>query len=301
MAPTFPAAHRLVLLGPGLLGASIGLALRARGWGGRIVGVARRAETLERARARGAIDEGGGDLEQALAEGDELIVLCAPLGAFEGLMEALAAHQRPSMVVTDVGSTKGAVCEQARRLLPHPSRFVGAHPMAGSEQQGPDAARADLFEGRPCVVTPESHTDPAARAEVERLWGSLGMRLRVQDPAAHDRQAAAASHLPHLSSVLLVEAAREAGALGLASSGFRDSTRLALSNPGMRCDILASNREAIAAAARRMAGRLEEVANRLEAGDEASLRDLLERNRATRAEWAEGQEEGGNEKGTWSA
>ncbi len=244
--------RRVVVVGTGLLGASVGKGLKAGGFDGEIVGVGRTAVTLERAVALGAIDRGLTQLEEAVGgvDGPLIVVIAVPVGRFGEVFRKLAEAQRRGMVLTDVGSTKASVAAEAKRYLKQPQFFVPAHPMAGSERSGPDAADARLFQGKPCVLCPTADTDASALAVVSEMWEALGAKLCTMTADQHDRQVAAVSHLPHLLAVLLAHTADDMGPLDLASSGFRDTSRLALSNPPMRTDIVMANRKPIGEAAR---------------------------------------------------
>ncbi|MEX0884839.1 MAG: prephenate dehydrogenase/arogenate dehydrogenase family protein [Phycisphaeraceae bacterium] len=289
---------QMAILGTGLLGASLGLATKAAAAAGaarvaghvaagRVVGYARRQEPLDEALATGAIDVGTTRLDDALA-GSDLVVAAVPLGQMEAVFHALgqalsgaAAHP----VVTDVGSTKRSVLDAARKHLPRPELFVGSHPMAGSEQQGPVAARADLFTGKPCILTPDRDTDADALEMVLNLWQTLGMRLVCLSPDEHDQQTATISHLPHAMAAMLVAVTEDRGGWAIASTGFRDTTRLASSNPPMRADILIANRDAMRDALAAMRGRLDELDRLLQAGDRPTLLAWLEARRAARDAW----------------
>lgn len=277
-------ARRVAIVGTGLLGASVGLALKAANFPGRIVGVARQQSTLDAALARHAVDEATTDLMQAVA-GSDLVIVAVPLGGFEAVFEQLGRCLEPEAVVTDVGSSKLAVMEAARRHLPQPSRFVGSHPMAGNEQQGPDGAAADLFQGKPCIVTPEADTDPQALATVEQLWRMLGMKLVRTSAEEHDQQVAAISHLPHAMAALLVQVAAELGGWDIASTGFRDTTRVASGNPPMWADILMANRQPMLAALRTCRDQLDRLTAMIEAGDRDAILALLEDSRRRRDAW----------------
>ena len=288
-------------MGPGLLGGSVGLGLKAAGWAGRVTGVARRPETLDAARRVGAIDEGVGDLAGALGRlgGRALVVVATPLSGFPAVFKALAPFQRRGLVTTDLGSVKKPVAAEARRHLTQPQFFVPAHPMAGSEKSGPGAASADLFRGRPCVLCPDAATEPGATALVAELFGRLGGEVLSMDAAEHDARVAAVSHLPHLVSALLAQTAAAMGAaagggsgsaaaaggdpLLLASTGFRDATRLALSNPPMRADIVAANRERIGEALDRFAKGLNQLRGEVRKGDHDALLARLEEAQGVRA------------------
>lgn len=275
---------QIAIIGPGLLGASMGLALKARGYRGRIVGVSRRPATAARARELGCIDQAVGGVAEA-AEVSNLAVIAAPLSAFEAIFQQLATVANDSLIVSDVGSTKRSVVDLANQYLPAPGRFVGAHPMAGSEQQGPDAACADLFEGKPCILTPKDNTDEQAIKTVEQLWRALGMRVLHLSADEHDAQTAVISHLPHAAAVMLVQAAQKQGGWALASTGFRDTTRLASSNPSMRADILAANRAAVLTSLEGLHGEIEVLMQRLQAGDDAAVLDWLDQAKQARDKW----------------
>ena len=282
--------RQIVIVGTGLLGASMGLGVKAAGFGGRVVGVGRRRETLDAAIAVGAIDEGLTELGPAVeVEGRCVVVVAVPVSKFGEVFGALAEYQRRGMFITDVGSTKLSVVVDAKRYLKQPQFFVPAHPMAGSERQGPEHAQHDLFRGRPCVLCPTPDTDASALAAVRGLWESLGAVLHTMSADDHDHQVAAVSHLPHLVAVLLAHTADDIGPLDLASSGFRDTSRLAASNPPMRADIIAANRQPIAKALDRFASRLNELRGVLRKGKDEELLDLLTDAQAIRRAWEEGK------------
>jgi prephenate dehydrogenase len=275
---------QLAIWGTGLLGTSLGLALKARDFNGRVVGLGRREATLEKARDAGAFDAVSTDPATLLPETD-LVVVAVPLSGFDAIFAQLAGHQHARMTITDVGSVKSSVVEAAHRHLPYPQRFVGAHPMAGSEQAGPEAADAELFTAKPCVLTPTDTAEPEAVEAVRWLWHEVGMELLTLDAATHDQYAATVSHLPHVAAALLVEAAAEAGGWELASTGFRDATRLASGNPPMWADILAANRQAVLTALRRFREQVQALEQRLENHEDQSLLDWLENQKEHRDAW----------------
>jgi prephenate dehydrogenase len=281
-----PELRRIVVIGPGLLGGSVGLGLVAAGYRGELVGVSRRPGTLDAAVAAGCIHRGTTDLAAGV-EAADLIILATPLGTFPAILAQLASCLPHNAVVTDVGSTKGSVLAAARAaLLPAQySRFVGSHPMAGNEKQGPEAATPDLFHGKPCVIATEPGTDPRALALVRSLWCVLGMRLLHMTADEHDQYTAVISHLPHIASVLLALVAQDRGGTQIASTGFRDTTRLASSNPVVRADILLNNRSAVLDAIDAMAGRLSELRASLESADGPSLLATLTAAKAFRDRW----------------
>ena len=285
--------EQLAIIGTGLLGASLGLAAKATGHAGRVVGYSRRQATVDEALARGAIDAGTTRLADAVA-GSSLLVVAVPLGQMDATFKAIGEAMRRGgggggggVVVTDVGSTKRSVLAAARTHLPEPARFVGSHPMAGSEQQGPAHADANLFNAKPCVVTPEPDTHPDAVQRVTALWRTLGMNVLCMTAATHDAHAATISHLPHAMAALLVAVAEQRGGWELASTGFRDTTRLASSNPPMRADILIANADEVRATFAAIRQRLDELDALLQAGDREGILTLLEACKAARDGWRE--------------
>jgi prephenate dehydrogenase len=228
--------QHVTIIGVGLMGGSIGLALKKRWPRVRVAGVGRRQASLREAVRVGAIDTAHMEAAEAAAESD-LVILATPVGAFEGYLRAIRPALKAGAWVTDVGSTKAEVVRAARRVLGPRGAFIGSHPMAGSERKGPAHARADLFEGATCIVTPSATTP-------KRFWRTLGMKVVRMSPAAHDRSVAAVSHLPHVVSALLMMLPRE-GDLPLAAGGLRDMTRLAAGDPEVWRDILLSNRREV--------------------------------------------------------
>ncbi|MCC7409386.1 MAG: prephenate dehydrogenase/arogenate dehydrogenase family protein [Phycisphaeraceae bacterium] len=281
----------ITIIGTGLLGGSIGLALKAAGFKGEVLGAGRRRQTLDAAKVRGCIDEAFVDWAPAVARSG-LVVLATPLGHFPDLLAQLAKLDHPDLVITDVGSTKLQVCQDAIRLLPAPRKFVGSHPMAGSEQQGPQHARADLFRGRPCIMVDEPGVAPLASPAAERvrsLWQALGMRLLTMPAAEHDRKVAAVSHLPHALAVLLVEAAIHGQALDVASTGFADTTRIAGGDPQVWLDIFRTNRPAMLEAIDGFQQHLNQFRQMLATMNERDIKQLLERAQAHREKWGRQQ------------
>ena len=236
---------RIAIVGPGLLGGSLALALRAR----RSASVAlwaRRPEAVEELKAIAIADYAATSLARVVRDAD-VVVLATPIGAMPALAREMKPALKPGVLVTDVGSVKATVVTELGAIFRGVARFVGSHPMAGSEQTGMRAARADLFQGAVCIVTPDAESDPTAVAEVAAFWCALGCSVRQMTPAAHDEAVALVSHLPHLLAASLVNAvaARDASALDLCGPGFRDTTRVAAGAPAMWAEILASNRAAV--------------------------------------------------------
>jgi len=276
------ALRNVTVIGVGLLGGSVALALKARDPHVRVAGVGRRQSSLEAARRAGAIDTAHLDAAEAVGQAD-LIVLATPVRAFEGHLRALAGRLKDGALVTDVGSTKAEVVRLAEGILGRGGPFVGSHPMAGSERRGVGAARADLLAGATCIVTPTSHTPPALAGRAEALWRSLGMTCRRMSPQAHDQAVARVSHLPHLLAGLLVLLPDD-GELGVAASGFRDVTRLAGGDPEMWRDVVLTNRPALVAALEAFGGSLAELRRLIEAGDADAIQRWLAEAQRRRAQ-----------------
>jgi prephenate dehydrogenase len=267
-------SHRLSILGVGLLGGSIGLALRAAASDYEIVGYGHRPETLERARQVGAIDRGETELGRAV-EGADLVILCTPVGRFREILTGLAASLKPGAVVTDVGSTKASVVAEAARILPAGVSFVGSHPMAGSEKRGVEFARADLFRNALCILTPTDQTPTEAVERVDAFWRELGMRTCRMSPADHDAALAEVSHLPHALAAALVTMQSDE-AMALAGKGFLDTTRVAGGDGALWRDIFVDNAANVRAALAKVRERWAEFERLLEPGRGEELRAWLD-------------------------
>lgn len=277
--------QRLAVVGLGLLGGSVARAARTLGLAREIVAVGRDRERLAPARRDGTVDLATTDLGQGL-EGADLVVLATPVATIARQLATVAALVGPEALVTDVGSTKAAIAREARRLAAaRPLQFVGSHPMAGSEQSGYRAARADLFRGATVIVTPTDASEPGAVKGVVAFWEALGAgRTVVMDPEAHDRAVAAVSHLPHLAACALVDAVErlDPAAFDLAARGFRDTTRLAAGDPELWEQIFLANREAVGTATRRFLEAVGDLCALIEQGDAAAVRARLARLQARR-------------------
>jgi prephenate dehydrogenase len=271
--------QQLAIVGVGLLGGSIALAARAHGLAREIVGIGRDRGRLDAPLRAGAVDRVTTDLAAGVRDAD-LVVLAANVLANEELLATAWAAVAPSAVVTDVGSTKRGIVAAAERLaLASPRRFVGSHPMAGSEKSGYAVARADLFQGATVIVTPTDASEPAAVKTVTTFWEAVGGRVSALDPDSHDRIVAAISHLPHVAAWALVDAVArfEPAALGFAARGFRDTTRIAAADPAMWTEILLGNREAVVASLAAFRGALDELERLVVAGDRRGIAEQLAR------------------------
>lgn len=240
---------RLVIYGVGLLGGSLGMAVRARGLAGEAVGLGRNAARLEEARELGAVDSFSTDSAEALKGADGLVLALPPRLIREAMTE-LAPHVEPGIFVTDVGSVKEEIVAAGETLLPAGTLFAGAHPMAGSEKTGAVNGNADFFEGAACLVTPTPVTDSRALEMATDFWSALGSRVIEIDPASHDRLLAGVSHLPHIAAAALMQAlARQDVPIETiaktAGNGLRDTTRIAGADPWMWAQIAAGNARAL--------------------------------------------------------
>lgn len=231
---------------------------------------------------RGLADSTHTDPASAVADVD-LVVLCTPIGTMKDLAASIATRLTPDAVVTDAGSVKSSVVAQLEPILG--KKFIGAHPMAGSERSGLAAARSDLFEEAPCLLTLTQSTDAHALERVRAFWISLGMRLTELSPGEHDRLVARISHLPHAVAFALVNLVADTlpeGAGLLAGGSFRDATRVAASDPGLWTGILSENRCEVAAALRETSQLLNAMALQLEEEKNDSVLDFLTRSKEHR-------------------
>ena len=272
--------QHFTIIGVGLLGGSLGLALKRRVPGCAIVGCGHREASLVEAKRRGAVDDWTLDPAAAVKDAD-VVVVCVPVGQMETWLAKVGPYLKPGAVVTDVGSTKAAIVAAGERLIRPPAFFVGSHPMAGGAQTGVTAARETLFDGATCVVTPTAATDAAALATVEALWTTLGMRLVRHGPADHDRLVAVVSHLPHAVAAALVAVQSDAS-IDLRGNGFVDATRIAAGDAALWRDIFMDNRENVTAALDLVIAQLAEVRARIASGDSDAITAWLRTQSARR-------------------
>jgi prephenate dehydrogenase len=273
--------RRLAVLGLGLLGGSVALAARERGVVRHVVGYARRVKPLEWSLKSGVVDSIAGDPVEAVRDAD-FVVLATPVSAMAPVLQRAAAGLQAGAIVTDVGSVKAPLVETLPGLVPAGVHFVGSHPMAGSHSTGVENARADLFEGAPCVVTPgagaNAHPHAGALERVAAFWEALGARVTLRDPAAHDAEVAWESHLPHVLAFAYGHALASAPetATELAGSGFRDFVRIARSDAELWGDILGVNRKAMARPLQAFSEALAELAQAIEQRDTGAVEAVLD-------------------------
>lgn len=281
--------RKLAIIGCGLMGGSLALALKRAEHVGEVVGYSRSPATREQALALGVIDSAAPGLAQAV-HGADLVVLATPVGALAPTMSAMTPYLSREVVITDVGSTKSDVVAHAQEhLRDHIKRFVPSHPIAGKEHAGVAHADADLYENRKVIVTPLPNNALGAIASVQAMWGICGADVVRMTPAEHDTVFAAVSHLPHLLAFAyingLADQRRLEQFLALAGPGFRDFTRIAGANPDMWRDVYLSNREAIRGQLDHFKAALTRFEQALDDQDAHALMAFVERSRDIRAPW----------------
>jgi prephenate dehydrogenase len=282
---------KVTLVGVGLLGGSLGMALRRRRLAASVVGYVRRVASVTECEDLGAVDEGTLDLARAVADA-ELVILCTPIAQMRPLVEQMRPALRRGTIVTDVGSVKGSLVRDLELLVAKAgAHFVGSHPMAGAEKMGVGAARADLFARAICVITPTSESRPAAVRQVEQLWKAVGCRLLRLAPEAHDNLVSRSSHLPHivaaqLADLILSPKYPKEQAM-LCANGFRDTTRIAASSPEMWRDIALANRRNVLRALESFTAGLQDFSLALRRGDARAVLKLFEQARKRRNAWSQ--------------
>jgi len=281
MSPLFA---RMAVAGVGLIGGSLALAARAAGLVGEVVGLGRSEANLRVARDRGIVDRVATDVAAAAA-GADVVVLAAPVGACAALADAFRPHVAAETILTDVGSVKASLVDALEACWPDAGRVVGAHPIAGSEAAGAAAARADLFRGRLCILTPTPRTRPEALARVRALWRGVGARTEEMDATVHDEILARVSHLPHVVAYSLMRALGDAHVAGrpvleYAGSGLRDTTRIAGSSAELWRDIALANAPALRGAIAELRAALDHLDALIGAGAADELLAALDTARA---------------------
>jgi cyclohexadieny/prephenate dehydrogenase len=282
-----PVFGKLALIGIGLIGGSIARVAKRDGLVGHIAISTRRPETLARAEELGLGDSYSLDPADAVRDAD-CVILCAPVGSSGAIAEAIARHLKPGAIVSDVGSVKGDVVRQMQPHLPESVHFVPAHPVAGTEQSGPDSGFADLFEGRWCIITPPDGTDPAATEAMVAFWQACGSKIEVMTPEHHDMVLAITSHIPHLIAYNIVgtaahlEEVTASEVIKFSAGGFRDFTRIAASDPTMWRDVFLHNKDAVIEMLGRFIEDLFALQRAVRFGQGDELFDLFTKTRAIR-------------------
>jgi cyclohexadieny/prephenate dehydrogenase len=278
---------RIALIGIGLIGSSLARRIRRDGLAGHIAISTRSRETLDKAAELGLGDSYSTDPAEAARDAD-LVVLCTPMGVFGRVAETIAPVLKPGAVITDVGSTKQSVIDDVKPFLPAGVHLVPGHPVAGTEHSGPESGFPALFEGRWCILTPETETDRAAVDKVADLWRRCGSMVEIMDARHHDLVLAITSHLPHLIAYTIVDTATflagdlQQEVIKFSAGGFRDFTRIAASDPVMWRDIFLKNREAVLEVLQRFNEDLTALQRAIRRGEGDTLHEAFMRARAIR-------------------
>ncbi|MFC3100118.1 prephenate/arogenate dehydrogenase family protein [Altererythrobacter lauratis] len=278
--------RRVAIIGLGLIGGSIGLALRDDGLGTVTTGYDADPAVRVRARARGLVDHVCDDPGEAV-RGADLVILCVPVGAMRDAAAAIAADLSPHCVISDVGSSKRTITDALTDALPG-FEIIPAHPVAGTEHSGPDAGFATLFNQRWCIITPPPGANPAKVAALVDFWESLGAMVETMDADHHDRVLAVTSHIPHLIAYTIVgtasdmETVTRSEVIKYSAGGFRDFTRIAASDPTMWRDVFLHNRDAVLEMLDTFLTDLALMREAIRAGDGQMMFDTFSRTRAIR-------------------
>jgi cyclohexadieny/prephenate dehydrogenase len=277
----------LALIGMGLIGSSIARAARAQEAAGSIVATARSAATRRRVAELGLADQVV-ESNAAAVEGADLVIVCVPVGACGAVAAEISSHLAPEAIVSDVGSVKGAVLREVTPHIPPGVHFVPAHPVAGTENSGPDAGFAELFVGRWCILTPPDAADSAAVGRLKAFWSRLGANVETMSAEHHDLVLGITSHLPHLIAYTIVGTADElrevtrSEVLQFSAGGFRDFTRIAASDPTMWRDVFLANKDAVLEMLGRFNEDLATLTRAIRRGDGETLFKQFSRTRAIR-------------------
>jgi len=282
-----PIVQRLALIGTGLIGGSIARAARASGAAKTVVATARSAETRKRVKELGFADEVADTSAEAVKDAD-LVIVSIPVGACGAVAKDIGPHLKPGAILSDVGSVKASVARDMAPYVPKGVHFIPGHPVAGTENSGPDSGFAELFVNRWCILTPVEGTDPAATEKLVAFWQALGANVETMTPEHHDLVLAVTSHLPHLIAYTIVGTADELGdvteseVLKFSAGGFRDFTRIAASDPTMWRDVFLHNKDAVLEMLGTFNEDLSKLTRAIRRGDGDALFEHFARTRAIR-------------------
>ncbi len=284
--------RKITIIGVGLLGGSLGLAIRRRRLARQTAGFVRRRASLKDCERAGAVDFATTDLPAAVWDAD-LIILCTPLAQMRPVVERIHPFLKRGAIVTDVGSVKTSAVHDLESLVARAgAHFVGSHPLAGAEKTGVAASRADLFERTVCVITPTRKTNRTALKKVKKFWAAVGSRVLELKPEVHDALVSRSSHLPHVIAATLaghvLNPARPKGQAALCANGFRDTTRIASGSPEMWRDIALANRLNLAKSLQAFIADLQKFQRLIEAGDAAAIMKFFEAAKQRRDDWCAG-------------
>jgi cyclohexadieny/prephenate dehydrogenase len=301
-----PLFEHMALIGVGLIGSSIAHAARQHKLVGHISCTARTEASRNKALELGIADTAHDRAADAVI-GADLIVLCAPVGAYGAIAAEIGPHLSPGAILTDVGSVKQAVIRDVGPQVPEGVHFIPGHPVAGTEQSGPEAGFAELFEGRWCILTPPPGANQEAVDKLSEFWTRLGSKIEIMDPRHHDQVLAITSHIPHLiaynivSTVDDLEKVTEAEVIKYSAGGFRDFTRIAASDPVMWRDVFLNNREAVLEMLGRFSEDLAALQRAIRWGEGDKLEETFTRTRRIRREIIDaGQDLSGPDFGRWT-
>ena len=260
---------KVAIIGTGLMGGSLALALKKKKIAAEIIGVARHKKTLRLAKKIRAIDIGSQDLKAV--QDAELIILATPVNVILGMARKLSALLKKEAIVTDLGSTKKEIVTQLERVFPN---YIGAHPLAGSQESGIEYSRSDMFSDSLCLLTPMAKTKKNVLSKIRSLWKELGARVILLSPAEHDRIIAFVSHLPHLVAFGLMDLIPR-DYLKFSASGLRDTTRIAASGAHLWQDIFITNRKEILGSLKKFNKLLKEFERSISREDRKRLSELI--------------------------
>ena len=281
---------KVTLIGVGLLGGSLGLAMRKRRLADCVTGFVRRAASVRECKKMGVVDLATRELRESV-EGAELIVLCTPIAQMRTLVKQMLPMLKPGAIITDVGSVKGSVVRDLESMVAKAgAHFIGSHPMAGAEKMGVSAARSDLFVKAVCVVTPTGKSSGKAVRRIAGLWKSVGAHVIQMGPERHDELVSRASHLPHMVAATLANLVLDPGWAqqqpALCANGFRDTTRVASGSPEMWRDIAVANRRHLGGAIAMFIQDLKRIQRFIAKGDSQELMRFLMQAKHRRDDWA---------------
>lgn len=279
--------NKVTIIGVGLIGGSIGLGIKQKRLADKVIGVFRHKSTLNKALKRKAVDAGAMTVADGVRDAD-LIILATPVHLIPKMAEEAIKNAKKGAIITDVGSTKKWIVDRIEKLPCRAQFFVGSHPMAGSEHTGVEFAVEDLLEGSPCIVTKTGKTNKAAMTKLIRFWKALGAKVKVTSPEEHDRSVALVSHLPHLVAFSLAGAVPIKD-LSLAAEGFKDTTRVASSDPALWADIFLSNRLQLIRSGRMFEKYYREVVKALSKKDYPAIVRLLKAAKSKRDKFVYGK------------
>ncbi len=279
----------LAIIGVGLIGGSLALALKEKAAVSTVIGAGRSEDNLKLAQSLGIVDSWATSLADAVQDAD-VVVLAVPMGAYESVLQTIASALKEGAIVTDAGSTKQHALVAASQYLPEHVHFVAAHPLAGTEKSGADAAFSTLYQDHLCIITPDNTTDAQALAVVERMWQDAGAKVAHMPAAEHDKLLGAVSHLPHLAAFALVNAVNKQKTddfdpMAYAAGGFKDFTRIASSSPEMWRDIVLANHHVLENQIDILMDELQTIRIALQAGDKDRLTALFSSAKDARDAW----------------